>query len=749
MFLHNAQWIYLDEPDPGADSVYGAPSPYFRKEFLLKGKLKRATAQASAMGVFKLYINGREADNDLFSPGYTDYRTRIPFVEYDITHLVKGNNALGIVTGDGWALGNLGWDRLGRCNYYDRVEVIAALKLEYEDGSREHIYTDGSWRVSTGEILRSDFYMGEYVDRRLSLGSFSEPGYNDSSWRSVCVCEHPRAVKQSRLEKAIAPKTTVKHTLTPQLLTKTSDGTLIYDFSQNMVGVPEIEIAAEVGAKVTMTFGEVLDEKGCIFVENLRKAESIDVYIASGENSETICPLFTFHGFRYMGVRIDGAVEILSVKGKVIYSDLAETADFSCSDELVSRLYQNIVWGQRGNFLNVPTDCPQRDERLGWLGDAQIFCGTAMFNMDCRDFFRKFLCDIRDAQYANGACTGFAPINPRGDGIKGLDGFAAAAGWAEAIMIIPHEHYLMYGDKRIISDNICSIKKYVEYLESICEGCIRPPSYNYGDWLSAGEETDISVVATLYYAYAAHLTSKLCRILNDSSSSYYEELYDNIKKAFRAHFIGSNNVIKSDTQTAYLLAYAFGIMTADEVRSNLVRAVKRMNGHLSTGFLGVKFLLPVLCDLGETELAYKLLTNRTNPSWCYSVLNGATTIWERWDSYKQGEKMKNPSMNSLNHYSLGSVGEWMFKYCLGILPDIENAGFKEVTLKPYFDTSGKITSAKGHYDSLNGRISAEWHAENGGFMYVTSVPNGIRAEYDFSMYKNVQKISEGKFFITI
>jgi len=726
--LFNSKWIYYETGEyKSADDMYGNPSPYFRKTFSVSKKVKKATLFASALGVFKLYINGCEVSNDYLSPGWVNYRKKLPFLRYDVTDKISENNAIGAVLGDGWAVGHLGSNYAFKRNgYSERIEFTAMLRIEYEDGSSEEIATDETWHATKGSILRSDIYMGEYVDNRLNIGDFSSFDYDDSAWDTA----QESIFKFSRnlyLDEVIIPPVVVKHTFKPTLIRK-RDNTYLYDVTQNISGVLRCTFKGDEGSKVILRHGELLAD-GELYTANLRKAEATDTYILSGDDEEVFRPLFTFHGFRYAELEVTGNVEILDITAEVMYTDLASTGNFSCSDEIVNKVYQNALWGQRDNFLNVPTDCPQRDERLGWTGDAQIFCQSAMFNMDCRKFFEKYLADIRDEQLGNGVITAVAPMPPVGT--YAYTGHDAAAGWAEAIGEIPYVHYRMYGDKKIIRDNLPALKKLLDYYETESPNFIRSGEKGYGDWLSLGNRTDLSVVSTLYYARAAFLAKELCGIIGDYEEDYYARLYSNIKNAFCKKFIDEDGKIFSDTQSAYVIAYSFGVIDKEYARKNLERKFIEDGGKLTTGFLGIRFLLPTLCDVGLGNVAYHLITNREYPGWGYSVVNGATTIWEHWDSFTEENGIKK-GMNSFNHYSLGSCTQWMYEYCLGIRPDIENPRCKKVKFAPYFDLTGKITFAKGHYDTDYGRISAEWKREGDEFSYTVSMPQEIECEFEFS-----------------
>ncbi len=737
--LFDSKWIAFQTGEyKSSFDKYGNPSPYFRKSFLAEASVRKATLFASALGVFQIYINGKKVGEDYLSPGWVDYKKKLPFVRYDVTDLIQKENGIGAVVGDGWAVGHLGSnDTFLRNGYTDRIEFTAMLRLEYEDGKTEEICTDSSWKATSGAIRRSDIYMGEFVDSRLDLGNYSAFDYDDSGWEAAqeCVFKFSRNVY---LQEMKIPPIVVKHRFRPELIRKQNNAYL-YDVSQNISGVLRCRFRGEEGAVVVIRHGELLSD-GELYTENLRKAEATDTYILSGKGEEEFRPLFTFHGFRYAELTVQGNVEVLEVEAEAMYSDLERTGSFECSDPIVTKVYQNALWGQRDNFLNVPTDCPQRDERLGWTGDAQVFCKSAMYNMDCRLFFEKYLGDVRDAQLGNGVIPAVAPLPPVGS--FAYTGYDASAGWSEAIGEIPYQYYQMYGDKRIVRDNLPALKKLLDYYEIESPDHIRGYVGRYGDWLSLNGKTDLSVISTLYYARAAYLAARLCRIIGDYEGPRYEALYEKIKAAFRNRFIDDEGKILSDTQSAYLIAYRFGLIGEEEAKENLLRKLEENGGKLTTGFLGIRFLLPVLCDLGRSDLAYEMITSTEYPSWGYSVVNGATTIWERWDSYTKENGIRK-GMNSFNHYSLGSCTEWMYEYCLGIRPDLKKPGFAKVLFHPYFDPTGKITSAKGHYDTDLGRIRVQWRRMDWqNFEYKVSVPPGMECEFIFDGMKTVSRKEE-------
>ncbi|MBQ9805584.1 MAG: family 78 glycoside hydrolase catalytic domain [Clostridia bacterium] len=739
--LLKSKWItYQTGEYKDLNEKYGNPSPYFRKSFVCPQKPTKATLQMSALGVWKAYINGQSVGDDYLSPGWVDYSKKLPLVSYDVTNLVKENNAIGVVLGDGWAVGHLGSNyTFKRNNYSDRIEFTAQLTLEYADGTSETVSTDNSWRATKGEILRSDLYMGEYIDHRLSLGNFSAWDYDDSSW------DHAEEVvfKFSRnifLEAVKIPPIRVMHRLEGKLIAQMGN-TYLYDFEQNMAGVLHFFVKGTRGTKLTVRHGELLvDEK--LYTENLRKAEATDTYILSGEGSEEFRPLFTYHGYRYAEITVEGEAELSGVATEVMYTDLPVAGEFRCSDPVVNRVYENALWGQRSNFMSVPTDCPQRDERLGWTADTQIFSLSAMYNMDCNAYYRKYLADIRDTQLGNGAIPSVAPMPHVGS--FAYTGREVAAGWSEAPAVIAHYHYRMYGDKAVLRDTLPMLRRLLEYYAAESPDGIRSGEGAYGDWLSLGTPTDLGLVSTAYYAYACKLAMEFCEILHyREEAEEYSALFAFVKSAFRARFLTEEGRLTSDTQSAYLLGYQFGLLEREEAKPNLLRTLRRANNKLTTGFLGVKYLLPTLCEFGESDLAYEIITNREYPGWGYSVLNGATTIWEHWDSYTKDRGILG-GMNSFNHYSLGSCTEWMYAYCLGIQPDDTEVGFRtKLNLHPYMDKTGRITVACGYYTAPAGRIYVEWERKpDGCYLYHADVPESIEVDFAFDGMKTLSKIAK-------
>ena len=737
MLLHS-DWIsYTTGEYKDADARYGNPSPYFRKSFSISKEVSSAKIYISALGVFKVYINGAEVGEDFLSPGWVDYSKKLPLIEYDITEKIYEKNAVGIVLGDGWAVGHIGSNyTFKRCCWSDRIEFTAEIRIQYADGSDEIVGTDSSWKASTGEILRSDIYMGEYVDARLSLGNFSMPDYDDSEWDFAEVPQF-KFSRNLYLWHMPIPPVVVKERFIPQKISETGN-CMLYDVGQNIAGVIKCRVKGERGAKIIVRHGEILND-GKLYTDNLRKAEATDTYILSGDGEEIFRPLFTYHGFQFFDIEIVGEVEIVDVMAEAMYTDLLRSGSFECSDAMVNKLFGNALWSMADNLYSVPTDCPQRDERLGWLGDAQIISRSAMYNFDCEKYFAKYLSDICDAQFGNGAIPAVAPL-PR-VGYYTYSGREVCGGWSEAIGEITYNHYRMYGNKQVIRDNLPCLKRLLVYYKTDSNGYLREGGNSYGDWLCVGEACDKGLVASIYYARAAYIAYKLCEIIKDDDLDKYLELYNCIRDSIRQRYLDENLRLLSDTQTAYVLSFKTGIIDAEEARKNLKRKLTEDNMHLTCGFLGIRFLLPTLCDIGMVDEAYEILCQRTYPGWGYSVEQGATTIWEHWDS-NSVDNLK--GMNSFNHYSLGSCVEWMYEYCLGIRADTEMAGFQKVIIKPCICCSGKIISAKGEYNTKYGKIEAEWTMEKDYCRYRVKIPKEIEAEYVIEVMDILEKTSNGE-----
>jgi alpha-L-rhamnosidase len=702
---------------PARQQLVLPPPPYLRKGFVVNKPVERATAYASALGLYELHINGKRVGKDYFTPGWTDYTQRVYYQSYDVTDLLtRSGNIIGAILADGWYAGYIGY-RNQREHYGDKPRLSAQLEIEYTDGTRETIVTDESWKATYGPILEADFLMGETYDGLRENPDWCSHWLDDTDWNPVAVADAIAGKLQAY------PGVTVQQILEiePKTLTEPKPGVYVFDMGQNFAGWARLEVRGQAGTKVVLRFAEMLNPDGTIYTTNLRAARCTDTYILKGNGEEVWEPRFTFHGFRYVEVTgYPGRPSLDAITGVVVHSDTPPAGSFECSNPMVNQLYKNIVWSQRGNFIEIPTDCPQRDERLGWTGDAQIFIRTATYNMDVAAFFTKWLVDLEDAQTKEGAFPDVAPHKvATGSGVPA---------WGDAGVICPWTIYEVYDDKQLLEKHYASMKKWIAYLRTNSKDLLRP-AYGYGDWVSIASNTPKDVIATAYFAYSTNLVAKTSAVLGrHEEAEQYRELFKQIKAAFNKAYVSDDARVKGETQTCYLLALYFDLLPADQrprAAQHLAEAVKAKNWHLSTGFVGLSYLLPTLTQTGHLNVAYRLLMNETFPSWGYSIKNGATSIWERWDGWTEDKGFQDPGMNSFNHYAFGSVGRWLFDTVAGI--DTDGAGYKRIIIRP---RPGAITSARASYDSIHGIIISDWRLDNGTFtLNVTIPPNTTATVY--------------------
>ncbi|MDF2596736.1 MAG: alfa-L-rhamnosidase, partial [Clostridia bacterium] len=670
-------------------------APMFRKEFTVDSNktVKSAKLYATALGVYEAYINGQKVGADKLAPGWTDYNDYVLYQTFDITNMLQQDaNAIGAVVGDGWYAGHVSTGGGNFNKYGKKTAFLGKLKIEYTDGSSELCVTDATWKnIKTGPFVATDNQDGETYDARKELPGWDSPNFDETAWTNADIASKTNLAstfEPQTIDRVaqIGPAIEVTEELPVLTRTEPTPDTFIYDLGQNVAGWAKIKIQGPAGAKVKIRFGEMLYDgkpitlqykqeptsKGSLYTDNLRTAKATDYYILKGDpDGEIYEPRFTYHGFRYIEITCNDPSVIIpgieDVKGVVVGTNTERVGNYETSDAKVNQLYSNIVWGQRGNFMSVPTDCPQRDERLGWTGDAQVFSRTAMMNMDVNQFFKKYAKDLDYAQLDNGAIFDIAPSQGHAVG-------AGNAGWGDAAVIIPWNMYTTYGDKQIIRDSYDMMKKWINYCRDT-SGKSAGKTYiiancAYGDWLSMGESTPNDVVATAYFAYSTKLFANMAEVIgNTADASAYNALFENIKNEFNTTFVDADVRIKGNSQTAYLLALSMDLLPQEsraKAGEHLVERIVASNYHLSTGFLGVNILCPVLSEMGYSDLAYELLLTETFPSWLYSVANGATTIWERWNSYTIDGGFGPVGMNSFNHYSYGAVGEWMFNNSAGI-----------------------------------------------------------------------------------
>jgi alpha-L-rhamnosidase len=692
------------------------PAPYLRKQFNLSKSVRRARAYVSALGVYQLYLNGKRVGDEVLAPGWTDYRKRVQYLTYDVTDSLKrGKNAVGAIVGDGWYAGSLGFD-LSRNHFGpDPARLRVQLNVEYTDGSTSTVVSDDSWKGAIGPILEADLYAGETYDARREFPGWSEAGFKADGWKSVSVFRDltPPLVAH------VGPPIRITDELRTRSVTEPKPGVYVFDLGQNMVGRARLRVGGPAGTRVTLRFAELLNPDGTVYRDNLRRARATDTFVTRGMGTDTFEPHFTYHGFRYVEVTgYPGKPSADAITGHVFHSDMTPTSRFQSSSKLVNRLYRNVNWGQRANLMSVPTDCPQRDERLGWMGDAQLFARTACWNMDMAGFYTKWMRDIVDAQSPAGA---FSDISPRA-----VDLADGAPVWAEAGLVIPWTVYQCYGDTRILERHYNSMRSYVDLLvrENPNLLWLKRRNNDFGDWVPAGEQTNKDFVASAYLAYDLRLMSQIADVVdNKDDAEKYSALAARSRAAFNARFLDADGRYLGDTQTAYAMALRMGLVPTDrqaQVARHLVEAIQRRQGHLATGFVGTAFLLPALSDSGYNDVAYQLLLNTSYPSWGYMIDQGATTIWELWNSDKEG-----PAMNSRNHFAFGTVAEWLQRYLAGIDTDTSAPGYKNVVIRP--QPGPGIDQARAEYDSQHGPIVSDWERTATNFRLRVTVPANTTA----------------------
>ena len=719
-----AKWI---EPGFTEDSIMH-PSPIFRKEFKADKKIVSARAFITAHGLYEAQINGARIGDAYLTPGWTSYNKRLQYQVYDITSLIKnGINAIGVTLGSGWYRGTLAWG--GNKNSYGKdISLLLQVNIKYADGSTDVVYTNESWKCSTGSIRYSEIYNGEIIDARDEKEGWLLPGYNDSKWDSV-------KVENFSFDNLIATynEPVKKHeTFKPVRIFTTPKNEKVIDFGQNLVGWVILKVKGNADDTIKVSHAEVLDKQGNFYTDNLRAAKSQDFYILKGNKEETFEPHFTWHGFQFIKVEgYRGELKPENFTAVALYSDMKPTGTFTSSNPLINQLQHNIQWGQKGNFLDVPTDCPQRDERLGWTGDAQVFSRTAMFNMNVNNFFSKWLKDIAADQYSSGSVPFVIP------NVLGVDA-GGSAGWADVSTIIPWNAYLAYGDKKILEQQYPSMKAWVEYMHTQSHNNLWNTGFHFGDWLfyrpdddndGRSAVTDKYLIAQCFYAHSTQLLINAAKVLgkNEDAESY-ANLLQNIKDAFVKEYMTPNGRLVSGTQTAYVLALNFD-MLPDSLRkqaaARLADNIDDYGNHLTTGFLGTPYLCHVLTRYGYDSIAYKLLLQDTYPSWLYPVKMGATTIWERWDGEKPDSSFENPGMNSFNHYSYGAIGDWMYRKMVGLDTYEDGVGYKHIKIQPHI--GGGFTYASASLKTYYGMVSNSWKIDDDKILMDIEIPPNTTA----------------------
>lgn len=727
-FLHpnewSAKWI---EPGYIEDPVL-RQSPLLRKEFTAKKKIKAATVYITAHGLYEAQINGHRVGDSYFTPGWTSYNKRLQYQVYDVTGLLKrGNNAIGVMLASGWYRGHLAWEE--NKNIYGKdVALLLQLDITYDDGTSQTIISAGSWKSATGSIIRSSIYDGETIDDRKARTGWNLSGYDDSKWSNAKVADFSKDNLVATSNEPASRHETFK----PVKIITTPKGEKVIDFGQNLVGWVIAKVKGDAGDTVTIQHAEVLDKEGNFYTTNLRAAKATSTYILDGKGQEDFEPHFTYYGFRYIKVEgVKGDLNPDDFKAVAVYADMPQTGSFTTSNAMINQLQHNILWGQKGNFLDVPTDCPQRDERLGWTGDAQVFSRTASFNMNVNNFFDKWMKDVAADQFIDGRVPHVVP------NVLGPDA-GGSAGWSDVATIVPWNMYLAYGDKKILEDQYNSMKAWVEYMHKQSRNNLWNTGFDFGDWLfyrpdddNSGRAavTDKYLIAQCFYAHSTQLLINAAKVLGRTDDfTFYTDLLEKIKEAFRKEYVTPNGRLVSGTQTAYVLALNFDMLPESlrkQAAERLVENIKSYDDHLTTGFLGTPYLCEVLTRFGYDSVAYKLLLQDTYPSWLYPVKMGATTIWERWDGEKPDSTFENPGMNSFNHYAYGAIGDWMYRKMVGLDTYEDGVGYRHIRIQPH--PGGGLSYASASLETYYGKVSNSWKIKNHRIVMDVAIPANTRA----------------------
>jgi alpha-L-rhamnosidase len=738
-----AKWIEME-----GDTIRYSPSPHFRKEFQVGKSISSAKVYITSHGFYELHLNGKKVGDQVLTPGWTSYGKRLQYQVFDVTGMIiNGNNAIGAVLGDGWYRGTLAWGN-NWAVYGKRLGLLLQLKITFTDGTESVIVTDETWKgFNDGAIRMNDIYNGETYDAGKKVTGWNLAGYNDKNWTKVRIGNYRN---DNLIASEGSPVRKIQE-IKPVKIFRTPKGKLIVDMGQNMVGWVRLKVKGEKGTVVTLRHAEIMDKFGEFYTTNLRAAKCQLTYTLAGTGDETYEPRFTFMGFRFVEVTgFPGELTTDNITGVVVHSDMTPTGIFECSNQLLNQLQHNILWGQKGNFVDVPTDCPQRDERLGWTGDAQAFCRTAAFNMDVSSFFAKWLKDVSADQKQGGEVPDVIPdiLNKQGALTA-----QPSAGWGDVSVITPWTMYLVYGDKRFLENQYPSMKAWVEYIRKKAgNSLIWQGGSKYGDWLfyhppinshpEPDGYTEPDFIATAFYAWSTKLLSLAAKDLGKTEDEKsYAELYNKIKNVFVNEYVTPAGRVGTNSQTSYVLALMFDLLP-DQLRQNaaqfLVNDIKSRRNHLSTGFLGTTYLCHVLSRFGFTDVAYDLLLQETYPSWLYPVKMGATTIWERWDGQKTDSTFQDAGMNSFNHYAYGAIGDWMYRVSAGI--ETMGPGYKHIVIQPH--PSKRLSFAKASFDSSYGTISSGWERKDGKVIVKVKIPANTTATIILPAI-NVSKITEG------
>jgi alpha-L-rhamnosidase len=768
-----AEWITFADDTPvhtNRESLFLPPARHYRKEFRTGKTVSRATLHVSALGLVETHLNGKRVGDALFEPGWADYRQRVHTRTHDVTPMVlRGMNCLGAVVADGWYSGYVGYGllvgygpaKVGRYFYGKTPAMLAQLELEYTDGTRERVVTDSGWQVTgDGPIREADLIMGEAFDARRESPDWCMPGGGKAwKWQVAikaaatkpvpAVFHDTRGAREvdlgfrvpARLQAYLAPAIRVTQEIKAQRVSEPAPGVYVFDFGQNFAGFIRLKVQGPGGTQVRIRHGEMLHPDGRLMVENLRRARATDTYILRGDpRGETWQPRFTYHGFRYVELGgLSSRPDLEAVTGLVLHNDTPLASEFACSDEVMTQFWKNSQWTQRANFIEIPTDCPQRDERLGWMGDAQIYARTATFNADVSAFFNKWLEDVVEAQRDFGAYPDYAPYPMAHGGPSQTWGTA----WTDAGIICPWTMWRAYGDRDVIRKMWPSMKRFMDWrVRRSADLKGRADGNGWGDWLNVKETTPLEFIDAAYFALDARLMADMAEAIGSTSDfESYRRLHEAARRTFQETYLRPDGSLSVDTQTAYAIAIVFRLLPDERIEpctTLLAAKIARNDDRMATGFLGTKPLLPALTAGGQNDLALRLFQSRRFPSWGYEVMNGATTVWERWDSYTTqfgfngADGDQNASMNSFSHYAFGSVMEWAFRNLAGI--DAMEPGYSRIAIAPRpasrLDVNRGVPTirwVKAAYDSVRGRIATSWSQETHRFQLEVTIPANTTA----------------------
>jgi len=749
------KWIGKLEAPPADQHLESLPAAMLRKEFKLRGDIARATLSVSALGVYEVRINGQRIGDQVLSPEWTCYHHRVQYQTYDVTdEIADGGNAVGAHLGDGWYAGRIGISHIAgkdaplRGLYGKHPHVLVQLDIEYADGRNETVVSDESWKCTTdGPIRKACILDGEVYDARMEMDGWDKAGFDDSGWQRV------HAIEKVGIELDAQPNEPIRVTeeLKAVVITEPSPDVYVADFGQNLAGWCRMKLNGEAGAVVRFRHAEVLEEDGNIYRDNLRMkplahinpglgARQEDQFILSGKEEEIYEPHFTYHGFRYVEIAgLNEKPSLDAIVARVFHSDCPPAGTFECSSDLLNQLMKNIVWTHRDNMHGVPTDCPQRDERLGWMGDMLAFSQPACFNMDMAAFFTKWVKDIRDSQVEDGRYPDFAP-----HAYEPEVRFSGTPSWGDCGVVVPWRQYVNYGDTRMMAEHLDSMRRWIDWIHKNNPNLLwtEERGNDFGDWLNGdtlkleqfgypaeGAQVPKEVLATAFWQHSAEIFAKMAAAIGrKAEAKEYGKLADDIRVAFVKAYIKDDGTIEGHTQAGYALALHFDLVPEnlrEAAAKHMIQRIEDYKWHISTGFHTTVMLMNQLTRFGRTDVAYRLINNRTMPSWGYTIEHGGTTIWERWDGWVEGRGYQNPAMNSFNHYAIGAVGEWMYRTILGINPDETKPGYKHFAIRPI--PGGGLTWAKGSYRSIRGKIVSAWKVDGDTLTLDVTVPPNTTA----------------------